>query len=232
MPLEKDIRDAVAAIFETKWARRDGKVIPDTNDVRLGNDAVDLDATVLYADMVDSTDLVNDFKDWFAAEVYKVFLDAACRIIRSNNGEITAFDGDRVMAMYVGDSKNSDAAKTALQINWVVKKVVNPTMKAQYPNTSFELKHAVGLDTSKVMAARTGIRGSNDLVWVGRAANYAAKLCSIRENGNTTFITEAVYNRLRDDVKLGGSPQKSMWNKTIWKEKGIVVYGSNWTWSI
>ena len=41
------------------------------------------------------------------------------------------------------------------------------------------------------------MRNDNDLVWVGRAANYAAKLCAIREY-DTTFITEEVFNVLLD----------------------------------
>jgi hypothetical protein len=33
----------------------------------------------------------------------------------------TAFDGDRVMAVFIGDSKNTSAVKAALQINYVTK---------------------------------------------------------------------------------------------------------------
>jgi class 3 adenylate cyclase len=147
----------------------------------LGNDAVMLEGTVLYADMADSTALVDGFKDWFAAEVYKSYLVAASHIIRKNSGEITAFDGDRVMAVYVGGTKNTSAAKTALQLNWAVNEI-NAALKSIYPNSAFQLKHSVGIDTSNLFVAKTGIRNSNDLVWVGRAANYAAKLCAVTES--------------------------------------------------
>ena len=90
------------------------------------------------------------------------------------------------MAVYLGDGKNSSAARTALKINWTVKNVVNTAIKKQYPNTSYSVAHAVGIDTGKLFVARTGIRGSNDLVWVGRAANYAAKLCDLRDEGDLT----------------------------------------------
>jgi len=164
-----DILKEVREIFKTKWDRREGKQVPDTEDVGLANDSVVLEGTILYADLVDSTGLVAGFKDWFAAEMYKSYLVSACRIIRENGGEITAFDGDRVMAVFIGGAKNSSAAEAALKINYAVQYLINPAIKEAYPQTAYRLKQAIGIDTGQLLVARTGIRGSNDLVWVGRA---------------------------------------------------------------
>src|SRR5580698_8789928 len=109
----KEILNEVEPIFGKKWDTRDGRKVPDAESVGLGNDAVVIDGTVLYADMIDSTGLVNDFKPWFAAGIYKAYLVGASRIIRQNGGEITAFDGDRVMAVFAGEYKNTSAAKSA-----------------------------------------------------------------------------------------------------------------------
>ena len=48
--------------------------MPDADDLPLKNLAVELDATVLYADLASSTKMVKGYKDWFAAEVYKSYL--------------------------------------------------------------------------------------------------------------------------------------------------------------
>jgi class 3 adenylate cyclase len=232
MTTANEIREEVAAIFATRWKDREGQVVPDSANVKLGNDSVQLDGTVLYADLADSTALVNNYKHHFAAEIYKAYLVTACRIIRNHDGEITAFDGDRVMAVFLGTSKNSDAARSALNINWAVKKVINPAIKVQYPDTSFELQQSVGIDTSALTVTRTGIRGSNDLVWVGRAANYAAKLCGVRQDGYSSFITEDVFKKLNEGSKYGGTPRRSMWDKLMWAEMGVTIYGSSWTWGV
>ncbi len=79
--------------------------VPETEDIKLGNEGVRLDGTVLYADLQDSTGLVDAYKTEFAAEVYKSYLLTACKIIRDEGGVITAFDGDRVMALYIGKKK-------------------------------------------------------------------------------------------------------------------------------
>ena len=127
-------------------------------------------------------------------------------------------------------AKNTSAARCALQINHLVSQEINPRIKREYPNTSFELKQAVGVDTSKLFIARTGVRGANDLVWVGRAANYAAKLCALREDGYATIITSEVYSNMADEAKYGGAPRQDMWTKFTWDEFGIVAYRSSWRW--
>ena len=223
------ITDEIKAIFATKWETRKGNVVPEAEAITLLNQAVQLEGTVLYADIADSTDLVDGFKDWFAAEIYKSYLIAACRLIENNSGVITAFDGDRIMAVYIGTAKNSSAATTALQLSWAVSEI-NKLLPAAYPNTSFRLKHSVGIDSSNLYVAKTGIRNSNDLVWVGRAANYAAKLAGKSEGGDGIFITEPVFKALNESAKMGGNPKSQMWYKVDWDFKGIPIYTSNWTW--
>jgi class 3 adenylate cyclase len=230
MSLTADISAEVDEIFKTQWTARDGDKVPEPEDIQLGNHAVRLDGTVLYADLADSTIMVNSKPDWYAAEVYKSYLISACQIIRENGGEITAFDGDRVMAVYLGDYKNTSAAKTALQINYVVSQIINPKLKARYPEHSYQIRQVVGIDTSKLYVARTGIRGSNDLVWVGRAANVAAKMCGLRHGGNFVYITKEVLDKLNDSVKYSsGTPKQWMWESFPWD--GQTIYRSSWVWS-
>jgi class 3 adenylate cyclase len=226
-----DLTAAIKEILATKWERRSGTKIPTTEDVKLGNDAVELEGTVLYADLAESTAFVNNLKDSVAAEIYKVYLYSACELIRNNGGEITAFDGDRVMAVFIGDEKESLAAKCALQVNWIVTKVINPLIGDAYPKLSYTMRQAVGIDSSKLFIARTGIRGSNDLVWVGRAANYAAKLSALRDGNYASFLTADVFSKLSKQVKFGGSPEQLMWTKFSWTDMGIDAYKSTWRWS-
>jgi class 3 adenylate cyclase len=230
MSLTADISAEVDEIFKTQWKTREGNQVPEPEDVQLGNDAVLLDGTVLYADLADSTEMVNTKPAWFAAEVYKSYLVSACRVIRANGGEITAFDGDRVMAVYIGDTKNTSAATTALQINFVVSQIINPKLAAKYPDQKYQIRQVVGIDTSKLFVARTGIRGSNNLVWVGRAANYAAKLSSINEDGFSSYITDDVFKVLMEQAKYGGTEKKLMWESRRFEKLGIHIHRSSWRW--
>lgn len=225
----KELITEANATLRAKWETREGRKVPQAEDVALGNDAVTLDGTVLYADMADSTGLVDGFKPLFAAKIYKTYLAGTSRIIRDNGGEITAFDGDRVMAVFIGERKNTSAAKTALRINAFVTEL-NQAVKNVYPNTAYALRQTVGIDTSNLFVARTGLRKFNDLVWVGRAANYAAKLCGLGDATYPTHITADVFAKLADEAKYGGDAHESMWEKAIWNKTGTVIYRSGWTW--
>jgi len=197
----------------------------------LGNDAVKLKGTVLYADMADSTNLVDKYKAFFAAEIYKTFLLCAAKVIRSEEGVITAYDGDRIMAVFIGKNPNTRAVRCALKIHYAALYVVAPAKKAQYSKNEYEIKHVVGVDKSDLYVARTGVRGANDLVWVGRAANYAAKLSALPPT-HPTYITKEVYDAMLDDVKTS-SDGRQMWEAVYWTEfDGRLIYRSNFWWSI
>jgi class 3 adenylate cyclase len=69
------------------------------------------------------------------------------------------------------------------------------------------------------------------LVWVGRAANYAAKLSEL-SGEHASWITEAVYLRL-DDASKFGKDENPMWEARIWSDmNNMRVYRSNWQWSL
>jgi class 3 adenylate cyclase len=229
LTLKTDLEDIVRDYFQYQWTTRNGQVVPNDTSVTLGNDGINLDATILYADLADSTDLVQDYIPEFAAEIYKAYLTCAARVIRSEGGTITAYDGDRIMAVYLGDAKNTAAVRTAMRIYWAVWNIIRPLKSAQYPTNTYTLKSHVGIDTSSVMVAKTGVRGANDLVWVGRAANYAAKMASFEEFA--TYISSDVYNKLADSAKYSNGID--MWSARTWTARGgITVYGSNYHWSI
>lgn len=233
MPLQDDLKSAVSNIARSAWSTRQGQVVPDPEDVRLGNDAVEFDrATILYADLQGSTSMV-DAENWqLSAEVYKAFLHCAAAIIRAQGGKITSYDGDRVMGVWVGSRQTTPAAKAGLMINYAVQKIVNPALKQQYPGWTDEVKQVVGIDTSAIRAARTGVRGGNDLVWVGRAANYAAKLTDLNRT-ERTWITDEAFRRLADEAKFGGSPSQLMWKRYTWTQQGgRTIHGSTWWWAV
>ena len=93
MGLKDDLQSEVRTIFKSLWQEREGTVVPSEDSVKLANAAVKMKATVLYADLADSTKLVDGYKPHFAAEIYKTFLHCAAKIIKSEGGEITAYDG-------------------------------------------------------------------------------------------------------------------------------------------
>lgn len=233
MGLSEDLSKGVDSILSTKWDVRKGTKVPNTEDVKLAGGGVELEATVLYADLAQSSKLATDFQRRTAAKVIKSFLFCCTKLITVHDGIVTSFDGDRVMGVYVGNTKNTNAGNTALKIKYAVTKIIRPKLQDYFKSmqsSSFKIDHAVGIDTSDVVTVRAGQRGSNDLVWIGRSPNFAAKLSEIREGNYNSFASSYVYNRFNKSVKKSSGEGKSMWEKYTYKWIGETwtIYRSSW----
>lgn len=234
MALLDQIKNDVTTIISTQWSIRKGLVVPSTESVALAGGAVELDATFLYADLAKSSKFAKVLDRRVAAKILKSFLATTTRLIKAHGGTVISFDGDRVLGVFVGSFKNSDAAKCGLQIRWTVQNVIKAKFEISYDsvkNLDFSIAHGVGIDTGTVLIVRAGARGDNDLISIGRAPSLAAKLSDLREGIYQTFITASVYNRLNDSSKYG-TDKKDMWEQRFWEFLGdrIMVYRSNYWW--
>lgn len=230
MTFGDNLNSEVRQTLQERWSTREARTVPESSNLELGNDAATLEGVVLYADLNESTTLVDSSEPYFAAEVYKCFLVCAARIVQLEAGAITAYDGDRIMAVFKSRARYGNAVRAALKLNYAVRSIINPAIIDQYPRNRYSLTHTVGIDASDLFVARTGIRQANDLVWVGRAANHAAKLSARR--GPPTQITAEVYDRLNNRHRLGPDG-RNMWTPAMASEiGGRRIYTSTWYWPV
>ncbi len=182
----------------------------------MGSKAVLLkDAVVLYADLDGSTNMV-------------ALLHCAAKPVKAKSVVITAYDGDKIILIFIGENKYDCAVRTGLKLRWAVTNIIQLEMKAQY-NTVFILAHTVGIDISDLHAVPTGVRGVNDFVWVGRSANYAAKLATLN-NDYPTLITKNVFDKLSEPSKTA-SNGRAMWEARSWTSMNkMTIYRSAWSW--
>lgn len=229
MGLKDDLFSEISNAFEAEWQVEKAQQVPAPEALRLNsNHAKDLDvATVLYADIDGSTNMVDSRPWWFSAEVYRAYLRCAAAIIKLEQGVITAYDGDRVMAVFTGNNKNTSAVRCAMRINYAVLHIIQPAISAHpTEHKNFVFKHKVGVDTSQLHAARIGVRGDNDIVWIGRAANHAAKLNAIKRE-EPIWISDDVYKKIHESVKYDQGVD--MWKKFTWSAMNdLPVYATDY----
>lgn len=235
MALADDLAADVQGIINKPWNTRKGQKVPSSESVALAGGAVELDATFMYADLANSSKMAKELDRRIAAKILKSFLATTSRLVRYHDGAIVSFDGDRILGVFTGTSKNTKATKCALQINYTVKEIIKPKFESKYDtvkNASFSISHGVGVDSGTVLAVRAGARGDNDLIWIGRAPNLAAKLSDFRKSPYHTYITATVYNKLHESSKYGGEEKMNMWEPRTWTFLGdtISIYRSKWQW--
>lgn len=228
--LKQELTTFCADVLSSAWDTREGTKVPDEDSrLTLKNTAIEIEGTVLYADLDGSTAMVDHYDKYFSAEIYKTYLYCCARIISSEGGTVTAYDGDRIMAVFIGERKNTRAVRAAMKIRSSVETIINPQINKHYPNRMFRLKYVVGIDTCPLFVAKTGARGANDLVWVGRAANYAAKLTSLPST--YTYITDSVYRLLAPEAKIS-SNGVPMWESLKWSAfNNQLIYRSSFQWT-
>lgn len=231
MTLKESLINEIGNTLNDRWTEDVAIVVPSPENILLNDNHAKLleKAVVLYADLDGSTSMVDKSNWYFSAEIYKCYLRAASQIIKSEGGQITAYDGDRVMAIFTGKTKNTAATRAGLKINSAVLDIIRPAIDKYYPTNTFVLKHVIGIASSDLHAVRIGVRGDNDITWVGSAANHAAKLTELSEK--PIWITKAVYDSLAKEAKFSNG--QNMWSARTWtRMNNMNIYCSVYKWSL
>ncbi len=197
---------------ETAWSTTTTDV-PDP-DVMGYSDAKRAQATYLYSDLLDSSGLVKIASPQETAAVMSAFLKAAVYIIRSQNGHIRSFDGDRVMGVFNGANRASRAVIAAMKIGYATTKLLDAKIHGSVPtlaDAGWHLNAMTGIAWSETLLVRAGIRNNSDLLSVGIGPNLAAKLSDLRDTlpNHRIAIGGGTYKSLDDNTRL--SSGKNMW---------------------
>ncbi len=92
--LERIVSDYLAGEYETY----EPQGVPSPESIALVNKAAKLEATTLFVDVRQSSDITNAFRRRTAAKMVKGYFDGAVRIVRANDGEVRSFNGDGLLA--------------------------------------------------------------------------------------------------------------------------------------
>jgi class 3 adenylate cyclase len=229
MALKSDLENKIGSYFNEPYEIEETTIVPSTDYSKLtfGNKALVSELCFLFSDIRNSSELHNEYGFKTAARIYQSFHDISVRIIESKDGKIRAFDGDRVMGVFSGKWKCSNATQAAMKIKWAVKNILNAHLEVP-------IEIGTGIDFGNTLISKVGKgrdSNNNDLVWIGKACNYASHLSG--HGRNSTIITTRTYNRINDKSKFSG--EKDMWTKktlTLKNEKTIYIYESKWGWVI
>jgi class 3 adenylate cyclase len=232
MTLSEDLKSKVRQVMESQWSVKQANTVPYASSLTLTGIVAKLDATVVYADMRSSSKLVDELSQRAAGKIYQAFLYSLARIITSNGGEITAYDGDRVMGIFIGDSKETMATKSALMINYAVSNILRPMLEGHFKSLGwpgFQISHCVGIDTGSFLAVKAGLRDANDIVWIGRPPNLAAKLSEVRQINQSTYISNEVFMALDSWIKISSVNKVPLWERKIFEyiDEKLTIYSTD-----
>jgi adenylate cyclase len=246
MGLKSDITEKVKQILDTNFEIEDVSYVPDIANSKLifGNKGLLFEATVLYIDLRDSTEILNKHNKSTIAKIHKAYLHTTVKIATSLGGEVRSFNGDSVLAFFQGTTKRSlsNAVKAAMQIRYMIansESGIN-TLLAKYSAVDFGL----GMDDGKILCVKVGIGGdetTKDLIWIGNAVNKSVVISDQCKASEYIGISSYVYSNLEDDVKYGtkknyfGQDEKvNMWTsyQVFYNGKYETFYKTSWYWTV
>jgi adenylate cyclase len=121
-------------------------------------------------------------------------LTVQTEIIQKHGGDIDKYVGDEIVALFMGENKEQNACRAALEIQ---------TYILLYQDELSHLAVGIGLNTGEVVLGRVGSEKRADFTVIGDHVNFAARLCS-EAKGGMVMISESTYQKIRDHAEVTG----------------------------
>jgi class 3 adenylate cyclase len=196
-------------------------------DVRIGNDelvpAAPISAlrgerriaTVIVADVVRSTDLLNRMGSENWVDLMSKLLQVLEAQIYRYGGQVDQFRGDGLVAFFGARNAHEDDPERAILAALAMQEGFERFKWDYEPEQSDEVKLRVGINTDELIVARVGAAGMHrEDTAMGEAVALAARLEGAAEPG-TILVSETTYTLAKDMfhwIELGAIQLKGIAN--------------------
>lgn len=155
-------------------------------------------ATILFVDIAEFTSIAEHASPDQVVEILNEYFSAVVEPIEKNNGVITQFQGDALLAMFNLPMPDEDHAGSALRAGLAIQRICSERRFA-----GVELQARIGIATGRVTAGNVG--SDNRLTYTvhGDAVNLAARLEQLnKEFGTQLLVDEETVGRLSEKAPL------------------------------
>lgn len=133
---------------------------------------------VLFVDIRNSVALNNEAYTKTMGRIYTAFTKSVLRAAAHCGGYVRNIIGDRVMVAFPEANCFQNAVDCAITINHIAQYVINPQTK------NHDFTCGIGIDYGTMRCIKVGVEkhgtensDNKNLVWIGRPANMASRLC-------------------------------------------------------
>jgi class 3 adenylate cyclase len=165
-------------------------------------------ATVLYVDIERFTSIAEQMSPEGVVEMLNEFFSAAVELIEKNNGVVTQFQGDAMLATFNLPVEDEYHAESAIRTGIAIQRLC-----AERTFAGIALGVRIGVATGKVTAGNVGSDNRVSYTVHGDAVNLAARLEQLNKDfGSHLLIDEATIDALTlpmpvkfvDEVQIRG----------------------------
>jgi len=203
MATNQETLDKIKEYLNASYEKTETSIVPKKSDLTFGNTVKIIKHTkVFYIDMRKSRKILSDATDFWSIKIHKSFLKAVTHCIEKRDGHIRSFNGDGILAFFVGDNAASKAVRAALDIKGFVNEI-NDILKNNDKN---KIDFGIGIAQGEVMVAKSGKAGDDqtkqDLIWIGIALYVAVELSEIGKSPKNIWISHNVRSAIGKENHL------------------------------
>ncbi len=177
--LEKNQVERVLSRFVSPSVAR--KMMADLQQVKLGGR--DVEATVLFADIVGFTELSEQMEPDEVAELLNAYFDAITLAATFYRGTIDKYMGDCAMVVFGVPETDPEHLYHGLCCAVMIQRVVNRLNQQRHEHALPTVEFRVGLNAGHMLAGNLGSRDRMQYTVVGDAVNLASRLSNLGDKG-------------------------------------------------
>lgn len=225
MATNEEILDKLDEYLNQSYTQEEMRVVPKRPDLTFGNTVKKMPfAVVLYVDMRKSRAILSDATTFWSVKIHRAFLLALTHCVEKREGHMRSFNGDGIMAFFVGENASSRAVRAAMDTKGFVLKLNEHLEKEGLNPVDF----GIGIAQGAIMVAKSGKAGDDftkqDLIWVGLPVYLAVELSEFGKKPNNIWISNNVRTSIGKEDYLDvvcDNDGNSKWTKEEKKLKSV-----------
>lgn len=151
-----------------------------------------LDAVCVVADLKGSTKLNFDKYASTSARLYEAVTGNMVRIVNGFDPVFIDIQGDGLFALFHGDRRYERALCAGVTLKTFSEKVLVPRVSEHLSNKFPDTGLKIGMNASRVVVKKVGVRGTAEPVWAGKLVNWAVKAAQ-HADAHELVVTQKVY---------------------------------------
>jgi class 3 adenylate cyclase/tetratricopeptide (TPR) repeat protein len=143
--------------------------------------------TVMFCDLVGSTDLANRLDPEELREIVTDFQDACSEAVKRMEGHIAQYLGDGVLVYFGFPHAREDDAERAVRAALDIQSLLVAAQKARSAERGVEVSARIGIHTGPVVMAAFGEGAQQQSIAVGQTIHIASRLDGVAEPGGVAI---------------------------------------------
>ncbi len=181
-------------------------------------EAQELEATILFADIVGFTRLAAKMTPPAVAELLNDCLSFMAEAVFEQEGTVDKFVGDCIMAVFGAPYTQTDHAVRAVRVALEIRRRLAELNEARRPRPPIEMR--MGINSGRVVAGPIGSAKRKEITVLGDAVNVASRLESAVAKAGSIVVGERTFELVKDVFVLGDLGRVTLEGK----EEGIQAY--------